>query len=248
MIAKLTLPGGIVAIMDDEGEWTCPNDPGFADDLNLLERFNPRLDYSPALGTFGHAHATAAQKAFGGDLWLKGVDQIETGTDSPADSDDDDDDKDWDWRPIRGVDPPVWIGFKKPARHPDFDKIVQLCREALPGAIEEQPGDGLEFREQEEPAVFLLVQEGSVQFRLPTILWPHPHTPVAASRALFDVPFDGLSTDWLRSFIEKARDARRAEIRPCHFCGEPTPTEHAHEMNGRWVCHGCAERHLNVQH
>lgn len=160
-------------------------------------------------------------------------------------TDEDDDDNEWGWRPVRGVDPPVWIGVKKAPRHPSFDKVAQLCREALPGAIEGEAG---EFREQEEPAVVLLIQDAWLEFHLPTTHWRDPHTPVPASEPLFKVHLDALSSDSIRTFIERAREARRAEMRPCHFCQRPTPPGRGHEIDGSWVCHRCSEKRLGIMH
>lgn len=50
----------VVAVLEDDGRWTCPADPGLADILNALH--DPRPGYSPAVGRFGvvQVHRAAA--------------------------------------------------------------------------------------------------------------------------------------------------------------------------------------------
>lgn len=71
MIAKLTLPSGAVATLDDAGVWSCPDIPSLAETLNLIDEYSPPKSHSPALGAFGAFQATAAHKAFGGALWMR---------------------------------------------------------------------------------------------------------------------------------------------------------------------------------
>ncbi len=52
----------------------------------------------------------------------------------------------------------------------------------------------------------------------------------------------------LANLITSGRRQRNREIQPCGFCQRPTPPERAHTIDGRHVCHGCAETQMGIVH
>ncbi|MGA0121882.1 MAG: hypothetical protein ACO3KD_02585 [Gaiellales bacterium] len=78
--------------------------------------------------------------------------------------------------------------------------------------------------------------------------WVHPSEaiPVLRVRAVVEnEPRDDLERR-VAEAVERARRARRRSIRPCADCGEPTPPEHATDVDGVRVCHGCASAHHGI--
>jgi len=86
---------------------------------------------------------------------------------------------------------------------------------------------------------------------------PEAPVPVVRVRAvvpssLEPVPFaDVAELRWDRTRLERAiaaaERARRRSIRPCAFCGDPTPPEHGERDDEHgFVCHGCMSGHLGV--
>ena len=78
----------------------------------------------------------------------------------------------------------------------------------------------------------------AIEIRLPTVEWAAPYSPEASD----------VSDGDLVNFVETARQKRHDEFVPCHYCRKPTPPEHRHTLDGKNVCHGCAERHEGVVH
>ena len=77
-VARLTLPGGIHAELDDGGRWQSA-DASLARLLNLS--YSPgRQPYAgPGAGAFGHAAARAAAAALGGRVELSAIPRLTSG-------------------------------------------------------------------------------------------------------------------------------------------------------------------------
>ena len=91
----------------------------------------------------------------------------------------------------------------------------------------------------------ILVTPDAVEFRLPTLAWPHPGIPSPSSRLWRRVDLDDFDSVDLASLLKSARAARRRQFNKCRYCGRKVPPEHRHSP---YVCHGCAEQHLHVVH
>ncbi len=116
-------------------------------------------------------------------------------------------------------------------------------------AIELRFGDAVETNG--EGGVILLLTPESVEIRLPSIAWTcGAYGPVASScfwrrvpiRRLMDVLDPGGSDSRLRRLVDSGLRARRAKMRPCHFCGERFGPERMSDD----ACHGCASEHRGV--
>jgi len=124
---------------------------------------------------------------------------------------------------------------------------VKSLLEPLPETLEQWEAEGC-------PDVFVEVRReltcvvvGTLETR-----WHGPATPVAAVRVRAVLPLMGEfglddPATRLERAIEAARRARERSLRPCVFCGKPTPPEHGERDTERgFVCHGCMSTHLGV--
>ncbi|MES1024891.1 hypothetical protein ABN584_18900 [Gloeocapsa sp. BRSZ] len=116
----------------------------------------------------------------------------------------------------------------------------------LPIAIVERTRDAIQINSGGKKGIIVLVTPGVVEFRLPTVEWRGPHSPVESSTLWKRVELRRRSrrVDW-RKLLESALQEREQQFRPCRYCGEEFPPEHRH---GDDVCHGCAEQHLGIVH
>jgi len=131
------------------------------------------------------------------------------------------------------------------------DKVAQIVASCLPTAKMERTRDFYQFTQEDPEGFVVLVTPEVIEFRLPTVEWTQGYAgPVACSRMLKRAMYKhkGMSPKKLHTLIQWGRDARRAETKPCCECGEPTPPEHAHEIEGDWICHGCSERFRGIVH
>jgi len=133
------------------------------------------------------------------------------------------------------------------------DRVARLVRSILPDARVEYTRDVYQLIVEGQGGLVVVVTPEAVEIRLPTVEWTSGYAdPVASSRLwkrAFMTSWDDVETERrLANLIESGRRKRNREIRPCGSCQRPTPPEHAHSIDGRHVCHGCAETHMGVVH
>jgi 8-oxo-dGTP pyrophosphatase MutT (NUDIX family) len=119
--------------------------------------------------------------------------------------------------------------------------------DAMPKAVATRTRDCVEIVEPGDDGLVVLVTPDSVEIRLPTVEWTGGYFAPASSSVLWKrlTPEDCAA---LSQWLQRARKARKRQFRPCVHCGRSTPPEHAHSLDGDWVCHGCAEKHRDVLH
>jgi hypothetical protein len=120
-------------------------------------------------------------------------------------------------------------------------RVLQVSRtERTRDAFELHLGD------QEARGVVLIVTAEALELRLPTVEWTRgAYGPASTSRLWKRVTWrDDLTPERVRQLVDAAIAKRRAEFKPCRYCGREVPPEH---RLGK-VCHGCAERHEGVVH
>jgi len=133
------------------------------------------------------------------------------------------------------------------------DRIAHQVRSILPDARVERTRDVYQFLVEAQDGLVVVVTPEAIEIRLPTVEWTWGYAgPVASSRlwkrTLMRNWDDVEMAQRLANLIASGRKQRHREIQPCAICQRPTPPEHAHTIDGRQVCHGCAERHMGVVH
>jgi hypothetical protein len=114
----------------------------------------------------------------------------------------------------------------------------------LPGADVLETDDVVRIAWGDMEGIVALVTREALELRLPTIEWPHPHEPRQSSRLWRRVEWSAIDDrPVLRSLLDEALAARRAEFRQCRYCGGVFPPEHMFKED---VCHGCASNHLGI--
>jgi hypothetical protein len=78
------------------------------------------------------------------------------------------------------------------------------------------------------------------------VAWDGPADPARQLRDVVHVPFP--RSDVVDETLRALRAKREARLVACAFCGAVLPPGRVHRIDGRVVCHGCAERHLAVVH
>jgi hypothetical protein len=97
----------------------------------------------------------------------------------------------------------------------------------------------------DEDGAVVIVTAEAVELRLPTVEWTcGAYGPALTSRFWKRVKWSDAAPEQISEMTQKALAKRRAEFKPCRFCGREFPPEHRHGN----VCHGCAEKHLHVVH
>jgi len=125
-----------------------------------------------------------------------------------------------------------------------FERIALQIRDFLPHGLRlDRTRDAIQIDWNDQEEITILITPEAVEFRLATVDWIGPHSPVPSSKLWKRVPIYELTEEALPSLINEAREARRAEYLPCRFCGQLVPPEHRIEGD---VCHSCAERHLGI--
>lgn len=131
------------------------------------------------------------------------------------------------------------------------DRVAQLVATCLPNAAIRATRDFYQFDQDDPDGFSILVTPESLELRLPTIEWTLGYMgPRSCSRLLERVPYPqkSLTSDTILELVQRAKDARRAEVKPCVHCGRLTEPGHAHILDGDWVCHGCSERYRGMVH
>ena len=145
----------------------------------------------------------------------------------------------------RRIDPDNKYIQREP-RH--FEQIADRLFDALLAAEIDRTRDCIQLTERDERGVVLLVTPEAVELRVPTVEWSGPHSPALSSRLLERIELSGVDEEELAARVEEARQKRHNEFVPCHYCQRPTPPEHRHKIDGKTVCHRCAERHEGIVH
>lgn len=126
-----------------------------------------------------------------------------------------------------------------------FEAFALGILDRLTGSTVERTRDAIQIGNYDDVhGVIVLITPEVIEFRLPTLEWPHPHVPAASSRLWKRVKWEGLTEGRLVRLLEKAAAMRAAEFLNCRFCGQPFPPECRHNN----VCHGCSEGHLGIVH
>jgi hypothetical protein len=133
------------------------------------------------------------------------------------------------------------------------DRVAHLVRSILPDARMECTRDVYQLIDLGQGGLVVVVTPEAVEIRLPTVEWTSGYAGSVASsrlwkRAVMGSRDDGETELRLAELIAAGRRQRNREIRPCGVCRRPTPPEHAHTIDGRRVCHGCAETQMGVVH
>lgn len=132
-----------------------------------------------------------------------------------------------------------------------IDKIARLVASYVPSAKMERTRDVYQFTQEDPEGFVVVLTPNAIEIRLPTVEWTEGYAGPADCSLQFKrkkIKHGKFSLKKLQALIQLVRDARRAETKCCHDCGTPTSPEHAHEIHGDWVCHGCAERFRGVCH
>ena len=142
-------------------------------------------------------------------------------------------------------------------RYPDWglrvvDKVALQVHELIPESQVERTRDVYQFTLDDPGGLIVVVTPEALEIRLPTVGWTSGYAgPMSSSRLHKRVRFVNgaeVEVENVAKLISLARRKRQQETRPCAFCQTPTPPEHAHSVDGKWVCHGCSERHLGIVH
>lgn len=97
--------------------------------------------------------------------------------------------------------------------------------------------------ESETAEITVVIGEMEADFRLYTLEWVGPHSPIPATRSWRKVELAGRTVKELEELAVAAARARRRQYRVCRYCGERVPVEH--RFSGS-VCHGCASKELGI--
>ena len=111
-----------------------------------------------------------------------------------------------------------------------------------------EPRDCIQISQGDDRGFVLLLTPEAVETRLPTVDWPHPHTPVRSSRLISRVMLDDADADVILELVEELKQQRAEQFRDCDYCGRRTPPERAHSIDGKYACHGCSEREMGIVH
>lgn len=133
-----------------------------------------------------------------------------------------------------------------------FEQHALAVLKQFPDATVERTRDAIQINvqdinTQDGRGIVLLLTPGALELRLPTVEWTHgAYGPRASSKLWRRVVWDKVSTPTkLHSLCYEALRTRAAEFMRCRFCGQEFPPEHRHSDD---VCHGCAERELQIVH
>jgi hypothetical protein len=117
------------------------------------------------------------------------------------------------------------------------DRTAQVLRVFRDATIE-RTRDAALLVESGEEGLTALVTAEAIELRLPTVVWLTPYTPELRSRFWKRFLWSRLDAKkGLPAVVQRARDARTREFKPCRACGKRTPRE-ARDMSG--LCHGCS--------
>ncbi len=142
-------------------------------------------------------------------------------------------------------------------RYPDWglrvvDKVALRVHDLIPESQVERTRDVYQFTLDDPGGLIVIVTPEALEIRLPTVEWTSGYAgPMSSSRLHKRVRLvNGAEVEGenVAKLISLARRKRQQETRPCAFCQTPTPPEHAHSVDGKWVCHGRSERHLGIVH
>ena len=78
------------------------------------------------------------------------------------------------------------------------------------------------------------------------VAWDAPGTPASQLRDVVHLPFR--NPDLLAEELSAARAKRGTGLLTCALCGTKLPPGRMDQINGRPVCHECAETKLGVVH
>ncbi len=95
-----------------------------------------------------------------------------------------------------------------------------------------------------ERGIIVFVTPEAIEIRMPTLEWPHPHTPGPCSRLWKRLSWERLTDKRLVKLLDEARQLRAGMFEQCRFCHRLFPPERRYED----VCHGCAEKQLGIVH
>ena len=137
-----------------------------------------------------------------------------------------------------------------PDRKYPADGVRKVERNALrilplvPDFTMERTRDTIHVYYGGEEGVVISVSPEAFEFRLPTVEWTAgAYGPTASSRLWKRVASARISDGRLRSLVESAIIARKAEFRICRSCKQSVPPEHRH---GDDLCHACASTDLGI--
>jgi hypothetical protein len=139
------------------------------------------------------------------------------------------------------IDPRNEYGFKELRR---FEEFALRILDLLPDSQVERTRDVIQVAHGKDEGIIVLVTPEAIELRLPTLEWPHPHSPGPSSRLWKRIKWERLGGRKLKRLLDEAKQARMDEFATCRFCKQRFPPECMHDD----VCHGCAERHLGVCH
>lgn len=129
------------------------------------------------------------------------------------------------------------------------DRAALQVMDTLPLADMERTRDVYQFTTADPQGVVVIVTPDSIEVRMPTVEWTWGYAgPVKSSILWKRRRLDKLNDEQIHKLILSGVQKRQREFQPCHFCRKPTPPEHAHTLDGNWVCHGCSEQHMGVVH
>ncbi len=129
------------------------------------------------------------------------------------------------------------------------DRAALQVLGVLPCAKLERTRDVYQFTTRDPDGVVVLITPDSLEVRMPTVEWTTGYSdPVASSDLWKRRRLATLDETQIAKLVLSGIRKRQREIHPCHFCQRPTPKEHAHTLDGKWVCHGCSEQRLGVVH
>ncbi|MDA8117685.1 MAG: hypothetical protein M0000_09990 [Actinomycetota bacterium] len=114
----------------------------------------------------------------------------------------------------------------------------------LPASRLERTRDAIQidFGDEDE-GVTVLVTAETIELRLPTVEWTcGAYGPAGSSRRWKRIRPEAASDEELRDLVHQAMEARRAEFRPCKYCGQLFPPEH---RTGK-ACYDCASGYEGV--
>jgi hypothetical protein len=94
--------------------------------------------------------------------------------------------------------------------------------------------------------VGVLVGEFGVVVGWLDVAWNGPAEPARLLQDAVHVPF--VSRSALTDALTHTRAARERQLLVCDLCAQRFVPGQAHQMDGRTVCHGCAESRLDVVH
>jgi len=124
------------------------------------------------------------------------------------------------------------------------ERIALDVLQRVPGATVSRTRDAFQLECGGEEGIVLIVTDGGVELRLPTVEWTcGSHGPAASSTLWKRAAWTRRTWRELEGWIAAALRARQEQFAACRYCGERVAPEHRYDDE---TCQGCASSQMGV--